>query len=80
MQAAFPPLWMQRLALAPLAWLAKRRGYATRYTPEPTATDERHAIERNGRHESRARSACSAAMSRTRHPPRPGTPEEESGT
>jgi Cupin domain len=44
-QAAFPPLWMQRLALAPLAWLAKRRGYATRYTPEPTATDERHAIE-----------------------------------
>jgi quercetin dioxygenase-like cupin family protein len=44
-QAAFPPLWMQRLALAPLAWLAKRRGYASRYTPGPTATDERHAIE-----------------------------------
>jgi quercetin dioxygenase-like cupin family protein len=44
-QGAFPPLWMQRLALAPLAWLAKRRGYATRYAPEPTAADERHAIE-----------------------------------
>ena len=29
--AAFPPLWLQRLALAPLAWLAKHRGYATRY-------------------------------------------------
>ena len=24
-QAAFPPRWMQHLALAPLAWLAKRR-------------------------------------------------------
>jgi quercetin dioxygenase-like cupin family protein len=44
-QAAFPPLWLQRLALAPLAWLAKRRGYATRYTPNPTSTDERRAIE-----------------------------------
>jgi hypothetical protein len=44
-QAAFTPLWMQRLALAPLAWLAKRRGYASRYTTEPTATQERHAIE-----------------------------------
>jgi quercetin dioxygenase-like cupin family protein len=44
-QAAFPPLWMQRLALAPLAWLATRRGYAPRYTPEPTVTHGRHAIE-----------------------------------
>jgi quercetin dioxygenase-like cupin family protein len=44
-QAAFPPVTVQRLALAPLAWLAKRRGYATRYTTEPTATDERHTIE-----------------------------------
>jgi quercetin dioxygenase-like cupin family protein len=44
-QAAFPPLWMQRLALAPLAWLAKRRGYATRYSLKPTSTDERRAIE-----------------------------------
>jgi mannose-6-phosphate isomerase-like protein (cupin superfamily) len=25
-QGAFPPLWLQRVALAPLAWLAKRRG------------------------------------------------------
>jgi quercetin dioxygenase-like cupin family protein len=24
-QAAFPPLWMQRMALAPLAWIASRR-------------------------------------------------------
>jgi quercetin dioxygenase-like cupin family protein len=43
-QAVFPPLWVQRLVLAPLAWLAKRRGYATRYAAEPAA-DERHAIE-----------------------------------
>jgi quercetin dioxygenase-like cupin family protein len=32
-QAAFPPRWLQRLALAPLAWLAEHRGYATRYAP-----------------------------------------------
>jgi hypothetical protein len=25
-QAAFPPRWLQRLALAPLRWLARRRG------------------------------------------------------
>lgn len=25
-EAAFPPRWLQRLALAPLAWLARRRG------------------------------------------------------
>ena len=25
-QKAFPPRWLQRIALAPLAWLAKRRG------------------------------------------------------
>jgi hypothetical protein len=25
-QKAFPPHWLQRIALAPLAWLAKRRG------------------------------------------------------
>jgi hypothetical protein len=36
-QAAFPPLWMQRIALAPLAWLADRRGYGLRYAPEPAA-------------------------------------------
>ena len=35
-QAAFPPRWVQRLALAPLAWLAMRRGYP-RISPEPAA-------------------------------------------
>jgi mannose-6-phosphate isomerase-like protein (cupin superfamily) len=30
-RAAFPPVWLQRLSLAPLAWLAKRRGYDARY-------------------------------------------------
>ena len=25
-QAAFPPLWVQRLLLAPLAWIARHRG------------------------------------------------------
>lgn len=35
-QAAFPPRWVQRLALAPLAWLARRRGYA-HLSPEPAA-------------------------------------------
>jgi hypothetical protein len=34
-QAARPPLWVQRIALAPLAWLASKRGYGARYTPEP---------------------------------------------
>jgi quercetin dioxygenase-like cupin family protein len=29
--AAFPPVWLQRLTLAPLAWLARRRGYGARY-------------------------------------------------
>ena len=36
-QAAFPPLWVQRLALAPLARLAGRRGHGARYAPEPAA-------------------------------------------
>lgn len=31
----FPPAWVQRAALAPLAWLARRRGYAARYVPAP---------------------------------------------
>jgi quercetin dioxygenase-like cupin family protein len=31
-QGAFPPRWLQRLVLAPLAWLARRRGQ-----PRPTA-------------------------------------------
>jgi quercetin dioxygenase-like cupin family protein len=34
-RAAFPPLWMQRIALAPLAWLGSKRGYGARYAPEP---------------------------------------------
>jgi hypothetical protein len=34
-QKAFVPFWLQRLALAPLAWLAKRRGYDARYRPAP---------------------------------------------
>lgn len=28
-RAAFPPFWVQRVALAPLAWLARRRRHAT---------------------------------------------------
>ena len=27
-QGAFPPRWLQRIVLAPLAWLARRRGHA----------------------------------------------------
>jgi quercetin dioxygenase-like cupin family protein len=34
-QAALPPFWLQRLALAPLAWLAQRRGYGARYAQAP---------------------------------------------
>jgi quercetin dioxygenase-like cupin family protein len=38
-QAAAPPRWMQRLALAPLAWLARRRNDRARSVFEPaTAT------------------------------------------
>ena len=34
-QGPFPPAWMQRLALAPVAWLARKRGRAARYQPKP---------------------------------------------
>jgi quercetin dioxygenase-like cupin family protein len=34
-QAAFPPRWIQRLTLAPLAWLARRRGHSVVYSPQP---------------------------------------------
>ena len=34
-QKAFPPRWVQRLVLAPLAWVAKRRGYDARYRATP---------------------------------------------
>jgi mannose-6-phosphate isomerase-like protein (cupin superfamily) len=33
-QGAFPPRWLQRVVLAPLAWLARRRGFARR-APQP---------------------------------------------
>jgi mannose-6-phosphate isomerase-like protein (cupin superfamily) len=37
-RAAFPPFWLQRLSLAPVAWLARRRGYDARYaSPSQTA-------------------------------------------
>ena len=36
-QAAFPPFWVQRLALAPLARLARSRGHGAQYAPEPAA-------------------------------------------
>jgi mannose-6-phosphate isomerase-like protein (cupin superfamily) len=32
---AFPPAWVQRATLAPLAWLARKRGYAARYASAP---------------------------------------------
>jgi quercetin dioxygenase-like cupin family protein len=34
-QGAFPPVWIQRATLAPLAWVARRRGHAERYAPAP---------------------------------------------
>jgi mannose-6-phosphate isomerase-like protein (cupin superfamily) len=34
-QGAFPPVWAQRLTLAPVAWLARKRGYGERYVPRP---------------------------------------------
>jgi mannose-6-phosphate isomerase-like protein (cupin superfamily) len=32
-QGAFPPVWVQRATLAPLAWIARKRGNAERYAP-----------------------------------------------
>ena len=32
-RAPFPPAWMVRALMAPLAWMAGRRGHAERYTP-----------------------------------------------
>jgi mannose-6-phosphate isomerase-like protein (cupin superfamily) len=34
-RGAFPPVWIQRATLAPLAWIARRRGHAARYAPAP---------------------------------------------
>jgi mannose-6-phosphate isomerase-like protein (cupin superfamily) len=39
-QGAFPPRWLQRIVLAPLAWLARRRGRAVS-TPSPRPVDVR---------------------------------------
>jgi mannose-6-phosphate isomerase-like protein (cupin superfamily) len=36
-QGAFPPRWVQRIALAPLAWLARRRDRARATHEPPTA-------------------------------------------
>jgi quercetin dioxygenase-like cupin family protein len=34
-QGAFPPMWVQRATLAPLAWLARKLGPGARYEPHP---------------------------------------------
>ena len=34
-QGPFPPAWMQRLALAPVAWVARKRGRDARYRTKP---------------------------------------------
>ncbi|MGH2845030.1 MAG: cupin domain-containing protein, partial [Thermoleophilaceae bacterium] len=39
-QGAFPPRWLQRIVLAPLAWLARRRGRPAA-TPSPRPVDVR---------------------------------------
>jgi mannose-6-phosphate isomerase-like protein (cupin superfamily) len=31
----FAPGWVQRMALAPLAWIARKRGHGARYVPRP---------------------------------------------
>ena len=36
-QGAFPRRWVQRIALAPLGWLARRLGYGARYALAPAA-------------------------------------------
>lgn len=32
-QGAFPPVWVQQATMAPLAWVARKRGHAERYAP-----------------------------------------------
>jgi hypothetical protein len=32
-QGAFPPVWIQQASLAPLAWIARKRGHGERYAP-----------------------------------------------
>jgi quercetin dioxygenase-like cupin family protein len=46
--AAFPPVWLQRLSLAPIAWLARRRGYDARYAPKPAAAIGEVELTRGG--------------------------------
>jgi quercetin dioxygenase-like cupin family protein len=45
-QAAFPPRWLQRLVLAPLEWLAKRRRRGVLRTLAPAAAGEGSAAGR----------------------------------
>ena len=67
--AAFPPLWVQRLALAPLARLATRRGYAARYESAPAAIGERLALEaRRPRETGRSARRNQAAKTQKRSP------------
>jgi quercetin dioxygenase-like cupin family protein len=40
-QGAFPPYRLQRVVLAPLGWLAKRRGRSVSYLPKPEASGAR---------------------------------------
>jgi quercetin dioxygenase-like cupin family protein len=42
---AFPPLWVQRLTLAPLRWIALRRGYGGRYRPALVAQGGREVSQ-----------------------------------
>lgn len=32
-QGSFPPVWVQQATMAPLAWVARKRGHAERYAP-----------------------------------------------
>ena len=41
-QGAFPPVWIQRLTLAPVAWLARKRGLAR---PVPHPARDRLGVE-----------------------------------
>ena len=34
-QGAFPPAWVQQATMAPLAWVARKRGHAERYRARP---------------------------------------------
>ena len=34
-QGAFPPAWVQQATMAPVAWIARKRGHAERYAVRP---------------------------------------------